>query len=79
MEEKEMTRLMICLLLVLFIAAVFAADEDGKDPSTWTPSRIPGRQRAPELADITDWINSPPLKMSDLKGKVVVVHFMAFG
>jgi hypothetical protein len=78
-EEKEMVRLIGCLFLVLIIAPVFAADEDGKDPSTWTPIRIPGRQRAPEFADITAWINSPPLKMSDLKGKVVVVHFMAFG
>jgi hypothetical protein len=28
-----------CLFLVLMIAPVFAADEDGKDPSTWTPVR----------------------------------------
>ncbi len=74
-----MIRLMGCLILVLIITSAFAADEDGKDPSTWTPIRIPGKQRAPEFADITAWINSPPLKMSDLKGKVVVVHFLAFG
>ena len=74
-----MARLMGCLFLVLIIAPVFADDEDGKDPSTWTPIRIPGRQQAPEFADITAWINSPPLKIRDWKGKVVVVHFMTFG
>jgi hypothetical protein len=65
--------------LILILAPVFAAGEDDKDPSTSTPIRIPGRQQAPEFADITVWINSPPLKMSDQKGKVVVVHFLAFG
>jgi hypothetical protein len=74
-----MTRLTGCLFLVLIIPSAFAADEGGKDPSTWTPIRIPGEQRAPEFADVTAWINSSPLKMSDLKGKVVVVHFLAFG
>ncbi len=35
--------------------------------------------RAPELVDAKDWINSPPLKLVDQRGKVVVVHFYAFG
>ena len=57
----------------------FAAGADDEDPSSWVPIEIRGRQRAPEFADITAWINSPPLKMSDQKRKVVVVHFLAFG
>ena len=35
--------------------------------------------RAPELEGIQEWINSKPRSMKDLKGKVVVVHFWAFG
>ena len=34
---------------------------------------------APEFGKATEWINSKPLKLSELKGKVVVVHFFAFG
>jgi peroxiredoxin len=34
---------------------------------------------APEFVGIEEWINTEPLKMADLKGKVVVVHFFAFG
>ncbi len=34
--------------------------------------------RAPEFGAET-WLNSSPLKMSDLKGKVTVIHFYAFG
>lgn len=34
---------------------------------------------APELADGDTWINSEPLKLNDLRGKVVALHFWAFG
>jgi hypothetical protein len=74
-----MTRLWSCLVLALAVAAGSPAGEDGRDPSTWTPVRIAGEQPAPEFEDITAWLNSKPLTMAGLKGKVVVVHFMAFG
>jgi thiol-disulfide isomerase/thioredoxin len=34
---------------------------------------------APALQGIDEWINSKPLSLKDLKGKVVVVHFWTFG
>lgn len=34
---------------------------------------------APELTDEPDWINSPPLSSAELNGKVVALHFYAFG
>lgn len=34
---------------------------------------------APELRDVTAWINTKPLTLEKLRGKVVVVHFWAFG
>lgn len=34
---------------------------------------------APEFLSIEEWINSEPLTMESLKGRVVVVHFFAFG
>lgn len=34
---------------------------------------------APELTGITDWINSDPLTLATLRGKVVLVHFWTFG
>ena len=33
---------------------------------------------APELTGITAWINSTPLTMASLRGKVVLVHFWTF-
>jgi thiol-disulfide isomerase/thioredoxin len=36
--------------------------------------------RAPEFtqADANDWLNSPPLTIDDLKGKVVLIDFLTF-
>ncbi len=34
---------------------------------------------APDLTDEPDWINSPPLTSDQLRGKVVALHFYAFG
>jgi hypothetical protein len=45
---------------------------DGRQPAAM---KIP----APELRGIEEWINSKPLLLSDLKGKVVVLHFWTFG
>jgi len=37
------------------------------------------RIAAPELTGIQEWINSKPLALKDLHGKVVVLHFWTFG
>ena len=34
---------------------------------------------ATDFTGITDWVGTKPLKLADLKGKVVVVHFFAQG
>ena len=35
--------------------------------------------KVPEFEGVTAWINSPPLTLQQLRGKVVIVHFYAFG
>jgi peroxiredoxin len=37
------------------------------------------RFRAPELVDSGEWLNAGPLTLESLAGKVVVLHFYAFG
>src|SRR5688572_32855155 len=60
------SRLLLCALIVLLFgfAGVFAGAEVGKP--------------APELSG-QSWLNSKPLKLGDLKGKVVLVGFWTFG
>ena len=35
--------------------------------------------KAPELSTGDEWLNSKPLQLADLRGKVVALHFYAFG
>lgn len=45
--------------------------EFGKLKHLWT--------KAPEFSSSSEWLQSKPLKLSEQRGKVVVVHFFAFG
>jgi hypothetical protein len=74
-----MMRMLPSCLVALAIPAFLPGSDEKDDPSKWTPVRIVGEQPAAEFEDITAWVNSKPLTMKGLKGKVVVVHFMAFG
>ncbi len=40
-------------------------------------ARLIGRQ-APEISNEV-WINSPPLRMADLRGRVVLMEFWTYG
>jgi hypothetical protein len=79
LEKTVMTRLLASCLVVLAVPPFLPGSDEKDDPSKWTPVKIAGEQPAPEFEDITAWVNSKPLTMKGLKGKVVVVHFMAFG
>jgi thiol-disulfide isomerase/thioredoxin len=39
---------------------------------------LPSEGRVPSLGGATGWLNSPPLEMADLRGKVVVVDFCTY-
>ena len=42
------------------------------------PPPPPGARSAPELQDISGWINSEPLSLEDLRGKVVLIDFWTY-
>jgi methionine-R-sulfoxide reductase len=43
-------------------------------------ARLPRRYaRAPDLREVTEWINSAPRGLAELRGKVVALHFFTYG
>ncbi len=50
-----------------------------RDPEAMPAVHLDDLGVAPELAGITDWINSQPLTLASLRGHVVLVHFWTFG
>lgn len=42
------------------------------------PSRFAGTVRAPELPEGLDWINSEPLTLRRLRGKLVLLDFWTY-
>jgi thiol-disulfide isomerase/thioredoxin len=88
----KISKLLVLVLLTIAIAgatALFFKDSSLSQPAMSTESRMPflhGFASPPpaaqsELASLEralEWINSPPLKASDLRGKVVLVDFWTY-
>ena len=64
------------LALVLAAAVIFGLTHQGGLGAA-APETATG-QAAPEFTGIVDWENSPPLKMSALRGKVVLIDFWTY-
>ena len=65
---------MLRYIFVLF-AAILVATSLGSSANAGT---LKIGDPAPKI-DGTEWINSPPLKMNDLTGHVVLVEFWTYG
>jgi peroxiredoxin len=61
------TAFAICLFSTAFLTNQLAADEPQ-----------PAAPQAPEFAGVSQWLNSNPLTIESLRGKVVVIHFWTF-
>lgn len=68
--------MIIYAAIAIFIVA--AAFINIKLPSGNSTLSLPDLGKAPELADIKGWINSNPLTLSSLHGKVVLIDFWTY-
>ncbi len=67
MISKRLFYMRVFLFLFIALAVALTAVE----------ARLIGRQ-APEISNEV-WINSPPLRIADLRGKVVLLEFWTYG
>jgi peroxiredoxin len=74
MSSHRFTRRIAVLGLSLWITASLASA--CRAQYLKKPDETP---QAPEFRGVTQWVNSEPLSMSGLRGKVVVVHFWTNG
>jgi hypothetical protein len=69
----QLMRNSLCLAAAVCVAALLpAAAVRAQEPATM-------KIEAPEITGIQEWLNSKPIKLKDLRDKVVVVHFWTFG
>jgi thiol-disulfide isomerase/thioredoxin len=64
------------LAIILGVAVVFGLTHQGTIQTA--VQSTPSGGSAPEFTGIVDWENSPPLTLSNLKGKVVLVDFWTY-
>src|SRR6202165_2482544 len=83
-EETAMTLRSIAVATAVGAAALASAanpslaGEVSRDPiAPFTVAAVQGR--APNFAGISNWFNSAPLNIADLRGKVVLVDFWTYG
>ena len=69
----------LAIALMLGAASLSAARAGDRPASTASVSIAEASAQAPEFKGINNWLNSSPLRMSDLRGKVVMVNFWTYG
>lgn len=72
---RPMFVLLLATLLLGFAPLSYAAEPP---PAVALHEALATPYAAPEFAGLTDWRNSAPLTMAELKGKVVLVDFWAY-
>jgi thiol-disulfide isomerase/thioredoxin len=68
----------VCAIALLTGAVMPAKVESGGQPMMFTATQLPIEGTLPSLAGAIEWQNTPPLSMTELRGKVVLVEFWTY-
>jgi thiol-disulfide isomerase/thioredoxin len=63
---------------IVVVAAAISSLISSPAPTTAGASDLPELGRAPDFTGVTGWVNSAPLDLSQLRGKVVLIDFWTY-
>ena len=72
---REGGRVIKKMLAALLVCVALAAAARAQVEKQFAQDRV----KAPEFREVTEWLNTKPLTLEKLKGRVVVIHFLTFG
>ncbi len=81
LEKKKISKWLLALIAAAVVLPLFVFVGNLKVQVPESPAQAEASANspsAPELAGISAWINSEPLSIADLKGKVVLVDFWTY-
>ena len=67
----------VAIVILAAVVSTLVSGEGSAEP-TVNVSNLPNLGKAPNFQGIAAWINSPPLNISELRGKVVLVDFWTY-
>ena len=68
-----------CATLAIGMLLGFALPAKAEEAASTQFKVADAHRAAPEITGVTKWLNSEPLRMADLRGKVVLVDFWTHG
>ena len=78
MKIEQLSLVAVLASAILTPIATAAEDSDMAPPPTLAAARLPIEGELASLGSATEWLNSPPLTKTDLRGKVVLVDFWTY-
>lgn len=72
------SKLFAIVVFTVATSSAYALSYINQSPVSHLTNGIDNPYKAPDFVDIQAWINSQPLSLNDLKGKVVLVQFWTY-
>jgi thiol-disulfide isomerase/thioredoxin len=78
MTSQRLSLMAAILVTACIASSGFAEDTKMARPMSTAIAKLPIEGKLPHLDGATRWLNSPPLRAADLRGKVVLVDFWTY-